>query len=161
MYAVFMPMYNSSLCRIRPFFRFHFDTDQNTVPEYPYPYHTIHIHTHIQQAMAGAASNPWARFAFRVSIILLFILSLAGVALYGRILAFISHPVSKFPDDTHNSFHPVFQGDISILPLHLNVASSRLALATNVISLFISMCCMIFTIFFWPNGKRVSNLPII
>jgi hypothetical protein len=144
-----MSAFNSSFCKFKLFFLFPFVSRPS-----------ISIPTlHIQHAMAPQASNSWARFAFCISITLLFILSLTGAVLYGIILSYISHAVAPSLGDWNN-FHPVFQKKISILPQDLNVTSSKLALASNVISLFISMCCVIFVVFFWPNGKRVSNGPI-
>lgn len=99
---------------------------------------------------------PHSRFriAFFVSVVILLLLSMIAVSLYSSILAFVSNPIvdeSELINFDRQSF-PVLQ----VLPQNLNSASSELALPSNVVSLAVSLACIIFAGLFWPDGNRVS-----
>jgi hypothetical protein len=96
-----------------------------------------------------------SRATFFLSTTLLLLLSVITVILYSLAVAFISSPIvdlSQVINFDRQSF-PVLE----VLPQNLNSASSKLALASGVISLVVSLTCVVFAVLFWPDNKRVSG----
>ncbi len=119
---------------------------------HPHPFKPVH-HLSAPSDMTMTISYSRSRTAFLVSAFLLLLLSIITVSLYSSTLALISNPIVD-PSDLINfdrQYFPVLQ----VLPQNLNSASSKLALASSVICLAVSLACTIFAILFWPDGKRV------
>jgi hypothetical protein len=119
----------------------------------PHPFKPVH-HLSSPSEMTMTISYSRSRTAFLVSAFLLLLLSIITVSLYSSTLALISNPIvdqSDLINFDRQSF-PVLQ----VLPQNLNSASSKLALASSVICLAVSLACTIFAVLFWPDGKRVS-----
>jgi hypothetical protein len=97
------------------------------------------------------------RAAFFVSTALLLLLSIFTVTSFSLVETFISNPTADgfqiLIIDFDNQSYPV----VEVLPQNLENASSKLALASSVISLFVSSACVIFAVLFWPDAKRVSS----
>jgi hypothetical protein len=93
-----------------------------------------------------------------VSTALLLLLSILTVTLYSSTLAFISNPLadlSRRINFDQQSYPPLL-----VLPQNLDIASSKLVLASSIISLVVSSACVIFALLFWPDGNRVSSSEI-
>ncbi|KAF7867346.1 hypothetical protein EAF04_005429 [Stromatinia cepivora] len=104
------------------------------------------------------ASTRQAHIPFMTSTVILLLLSIASVHFYGSILALISWDTLSVTEDLHFGYKTF---KIYVLPEHLDVSSTKLALASSVISLVISTSCIAFQISFWPNSKRTYPHPPI
>ena len=98
-----------------------------------------------------------SRAIFFTSTTLLLLLSLIIVILYSLNLAFIWNPAADFNllvIEIDDQYYPV-----PVLPDNLYIADSKLGLAFGIISLVVSLACVIFAVKLWPDEKRVSGSP--
>ncbi|KAJ8070359.1 hypothetical protein OCU04_000740 [Sclerotinia nivalis] len=103
-----------------------------------------------------AASTRKTHIPFMTSTVILLLLSIATINFHGSILAFISWGTLSVTEDLHFDYKTF---KIYVLPEHLDVSSSKLALASGVISLVISAACVAFEMSSWPNSKRTYPHP--
>jgi len=103
--------------------------------------------------MDARPSRP--RFVFLLLTTVLLLFSILTITLYSSVLVFISNPIVGLSQviNFFEQSHPVVQ----VLPDHLSVTSLKVALASGAFSLVVSSFWVIFAVWFWPNGKRVSN----
>ena len=102
-----------------------------------------------------AVSFSLSRAAFLASAVNLSILSITTIGLQSLTLASISNPIA----DGSSLINFVLQTfpELAVLPQNLNDANLKFVLASSVLSLIVSLLCITFTVWAFPNGKRVSQ----
>jgi len=94
-----------------------------------------------------------------VTLALLFIISVATLALQASTLDYISanYLTGGFDLNPYDQTEPESsQRIVGLLPLHIYRGAPRFALAASLITAITSVAVLIFTVSAWPNGKRVS-----